>query len=276
MANFCPKCGQPVNPGDKYCEKCGAKLRTTIPGATSTAQAHESNDFAQAPAYEPAQAYAQESPNQNAQASGNVHMGIPAPGYSSRVNDPEILRAMKKMRRASGIFGMFVIPLPLIGFVIYASVTGDMEVAEAVKYGLIVSAIFLAFAVFSALKQRMEKPYDGVVTDKKIMNQRTHKLTYSQRRRLGIDDGDKQKEFYVTYVRTSTGEVKKITDSTTMFHSAWNYLEVGDRFMYHPNLNFPYEKYDKTHETHLYCVGCLKKNPITADRCSKCGLPLLK
>ena len=277
MANFCPKCGQPVNPGDAFCEKCGTKLRTSIPGVAGAAQAPGSGGFAQAPTQERASApesagFAQ----QPAPAPANPHMGIPAPGYSSRANDPEILRAMKKMRRASGIFGMFVIPLPLIGFVIYASVTGDMEVNEAAKYGLIVSAIFLAFAVYSALKQRMEKPYDGVVTDKKIMNQRTHKLTYSQRRRLGIDDGDKQKEFYVTYVRTSTGEVKKITDSTTMFHSAWNYLEVGDRFMYHPNLNFPYEKYDKTHETHLYCVGCLKKNPITADRCSKCGLPLLK
>ena len=247
MANFCPNCGQPVNPGDAFCEKCGTKLRVSAPEADGAAQ-----------------------------ETVHPRMGVPAPGYSRRINDPEIQRAMKKSRQAGAFFGLFVIPLPLIGFVIYAAVTGDMEIAEAAKYGFIVSLIFLAFAFFSAVKQRTEKPYDGVVTDKKILNQRTHKLTYSQRRRAGIKDDDNRKESYVTYVRTSTGEEKKITDSTTMFHSAWSYLEVGDRFMYHPQLNFPYEKYDKTHETYLYCVGCLKKNPVTADRCSKCGLPLLK
>ena len=106
------------------------------------------------------------------------------------------------------------------------------------------------------------------------MNRHSNNLT--QHRRAGIDDANDRKESYVTYVRTTSGQMKKITEWTPTYLSAWNYLEVGDRFKYHPQLHFPYEKYDKTHETHLYCVGCLKKNPITADRCGKCGLPLLK
>lgn len=243
MANFCPNCGQPVNADDVFCESCGTKLGTLnleTPEAVQRAQPG------------------------SALGNSDAHMGIPSPGYSARINDTEILRAMRKSKRASGFFGIFIIPLPLIGFVIYASVTGDMEIADAVKYGLIVSAIFLVFWIFSSLKQRAQKSYEGVVTDKKILNQHSH------------DDTNERKESYVTYVRTTTGQVKKITEWTPTFLSAWNYLEVGDRFMYHPQLHFPYEKYDKTHETHLYCVGCLKKNPITADRCSKCGLPLLK
>ena len=255
MANFCPNCGQPVHADALFCESCGTKLGTPAPETGETAR---------------------RDPQESTQRDTNARMDIPTPGYSNRINDPDILRAMQKARRASGFFGMFVIPLPLIGFVVYASVTDSMEMADAVKYGLIVSAIFLVFSLFSAVKQRAQKPYEGVVTDKKILNQQTHHLTYSQRRRAGIDDANDRKESYVTYVRTTSGQVKKIVEWTPTYLSAWNYLEVGDRFRYHPQLHFPYEKYDKTHETHLYCVGCLKKNPITADRCSKCGLPLLK
>ena len=56
MANFCPKCGQPVNPGDAFCEKCGTKLRTSIPGVAGAAQAPGSGGFAQAPTQERASA----------------------------------------------------------------------------------------------------------------------------------------------------------------------------------------------------------------------------
>lgn len=264
MANFCPNCGQPVNAGDVFCRSCGIRLSGAAPATDRRGAQSDARD--QADAWE----------RDDARDTTYARMGIPAPGYSKRINDPEIMKAMKKSKRASAFLGIFIIPLPLIGFVIYASVTGDMEIADAAKNGLFVSAVFLVFAVISSLKQRAQNSYEGVVIDKKILNQRTRRMTYSQRRRAGIDDNDNSRESYVTYVRTSSGQVKKITEHTTMFHSAWSYLEIGDRFMYHPQLHFPYEKYDKTHETHLYCVGCLKKNPITADRCSKCGLPLLK
>lgn len=283
MAKFCQNCGSALTEGTKFCPSCGTPVAQS---AQPTQQQPSQQPQQQPKPYTPkpqvkipeefAQRNAARAQPGSALGNSDAHMGIPSPGYSARINDTEILRAMRKSKRASIFFGIFIIPLPLIGFVIYASVTGDMEIADAVKYGLIVSAIFLVFWIFSSLKQRAQKSYEGVVTDKKILNQHYHKLTYSQRRRAGIDDTNERKESYVTYVRTTTGQVKKITEWTPTFFSAWNYLEVGDRFRYHPQLHFPYEKYDKTHETHLYCVGCLKKNPITADRCSKCGLPLLK
>ncbi|MHA1338457.1 MAG: LURP-one-related family protein [Promethearchaeota archaeon] len=33
MANFCPKCGDPLEPGQKFCEKCGAKIEEHIGSA---------------------------------------------------------------------------------------------------------------------------------------------------------------------------------------------------------------------------------------------------
>ena len=147
MANFCPNCGHPVNADDMFCENCGAKLGPSIPGTGETVR---------------------RNPQERTQGDTNVRMDIPAPGYSNRINDPEIQKAMKKSKRTSGFFGLFVIPLPLIGFVVYASVTGSVEMADAVKYGPIVSAVFLVFTIISALKQRTQKSYEGVVTDKRF------------------------------------------------------------------------------------------------------------
>ena len=38
----------------------------------------------------------------------------------------------------------------------------------------------------------------------------------------------------------------------------------------------PRAEYDKANAGCIYCVGCQTKNPVEADRCSKCNLPLLK
>ena len=51
---------------------------------------------------------------------------------------------------------------------------------------------------------------------------------------------------------------------------------IAKRFRCHPQFAFPYELYDKSKTDCLYCVICQKKNPVEADRCPKCGAPLLK
>lgn len=286
MANFCPNCGKPVGSSDLFCESCGQRLAGTAQGQQNIQQA-QPRQAAQQPQWTPprqAQPQAAQQWNQSQQqwgqqaaygsaGSGNVRMGVPAPGYSTRINDPEILKAMRKSRNISKLFVPIIVPLPTIGFVLYASVTGEMDPAEAFRNGLFVSAVFLAFALYSFAKERAKHSYEAIVTDKKILNQRK-RLTASQRR--NNRDDDQIREQYVTYIRRSDGKNDKIVETTPMRFSAWHYLEVGDRFMYHPQLHFPYEKYDKTRETHLFCVSCLKENPITNDRCSKCGVPLLK
>lgn len=193
-------------------------------------------------------------------------VGIPYPGFSDRVNDPEVLAALKKNRKAGAILSFFVVPLPLIGFVVYSKVTGDMEMKEAVTIGLIVSAVFLAFALFSFVKSKVEKPYEAVVVD--------------QEERLveRIDDDNRRNTYteYITVVQTTDGKKKKIKEQSTSQVWAYRYLEEGDRFRYHPEFAFPYELYDKARAPYIACVACSTQNPVEADRCKKCNVPLLK
>ena len=278
MANFCPACGRPVSVGDVFCTSCGARLAATQPQQVQQVQQVQ---YAQVPAqaqyaqpqqaqYAPVQAqvpYAAAPVAQQNQyvafaPGAAVRYGTPAPGFSDRVTNPEILAAAKKSRRASKAAIFFVVPLPLIGFAIYSAVTGEMEMPSALTYGAIVSAVFLVFALISLAKNRAEKSYDGTVIDKS--KTRTH------------SEEEGWTTEYTTVVRLTNGRTKKIKETDSNWFKVYDYLEVGDVFRYHPQFAFPYEVYDKSRKQHLYCVGCRAKNPVANDRCSRCNLPLLK
>lgn len=187
------------------------------------------------------------------------------PGYSDRVNHPEVLAAVKKNRKAAGIFGMILVPLPLLGFIIYAAVSKEMEIGQAALYGTIVSVIVLIFALISRFKQRSSASYEGVVTDKKT------------RLRSDSEENDRHDYMeYITYVRTSDGKKKKIIEREGSMIVAFDYLDVGDHFRYHPQFNFQYELYDKRKAPYIGCVACGTHNAIESDRCSRCNTPLLK
>lgn len=246
MAKFCANCGAPLNEGTKFCPTCGAQVSAPAPAPQPQ------------PAYT-APAYA---------AHGDVRQGIPAPGYSDRVDHPEILAAVRKNKRAAVIFAFILVPLPLIGFLIYSLVGKGMEPSSALLYGGIVSGIFLLFALVRFISARAKNTYEGTVTER---------FTRRVYRRTGSDDNSRESYIeYVTRVSTTAGKKKKIVERDGMSMRAWDYLKVGDRFLYHPQFNFPYELYDKSHAPCLVCVGCNTQNPVEADRCKKCGLPLLK
>ncbi|MBR6391858.1 MAG: zinc ribbon domain-containing protein [Eubacterium sp.] len=232
---YCPNCNSPVEDGTKFCANCGAAVTSDVPTAIPV---------------EPPTA---------------TPVGSPLQGFSDRVNDPEILAAVKKNRKLAKIFGICIIPLPLLGFVIYSLVSDKMETANAVKYGAIVSLIFLIFVVFSLIKTRAKNSYEGVVTEQKA-KERTeksgeHYRTYTE---------------YITYVKTTDGKKEKIRENDRSESFVYNYTDVGDRLRYHPQFNFPYELYDKSKAPFIRCVSCGKKNPLSADRCEKCNIPLLK
>ena len=226
---FCPNCGTKAADNAAFCPECGAPLS--------------------APKSAPA---------------GN----IPAPGYSRRLNDPKIIAAMKKNGRAAAVFGLILIPLPLIGFIIYSMVSGEMEMNQALVYGGIVSGIFLLFSVISAVARRAKKPYDATVIDKKE-RQVTDRRNSGDGRTYTVTE-------YITVARTTDGKTKKIVEREGSQIWAYDYLQVGDRFRYLPQFNFPYEHYDKSRAPYIACVNCAAKNPVGADTCKKCGIPLLK
>lgn len=268
MSNFCPKCGQPVNPEDAFCENCGTKLNAE---AFSQAPAPQETYPAQQTYTAPQQNYIQQTYQAPVYAgNGPVREGIPLPGFSDRVNHPEIRAAVRKSRRISKASVLFIVPLPLIGFILYAMFTGNMEISEAVRNGAFVSLVFLVFAIYSLISSRAEKAYEAVVTNRYTKERADKSRDSSGRRETSVDYD------YITVAKTTDGKTKKIVETDHGVVWAYNHLQVGDRFRYYPQFAFPYELYDKTKADALRCVGCGAKNPVTADRCKRCNLPLLK
>ena len=248
MSNFCPKCGSALTANTSFCPSCGTPLNGAQTAAAQQAQ----------PNVQTQPVYA---------GNGEVRSGIPAPGFSDRVTHSEVIAALKKNKRAACIFCFFLVPLPLVGFIIYSLVTGKMELGKAAIIGGIVSAVLLLFAIFSAAKNRAGNTYEATVIDKQ-----SH-LTYRHR---NSSENSQMITEYTTTVRTTDGKTKKIVEQEGSQIWAYNYLQIGDKFRYHPQFAFPYELYDKSKAPYLACVSCGTHNPVEADRCKKCGVPLLK
>lgn len=244
MAAFCKLCGAQLKDNSRFCSGCGAPAGQAQPQPVRAA----------APAYA---------------GNGPVRQGIPAPGFSDRVDHPEIVAAMKRSRKAAAIFAVFIIPLPFAGFMIYSAVSDKMETKDAALYGGIVSAVFLLFSLISLIRSASQKSYDAVVIDK-----RTREVERTDN--SGDDRFRSTYTEYITTVQTTQGRKKKIKEREGSMILAYNYLQAGDRFRYHPRFHFPYELYDKSKGPYIRCVSCMKDNPVAADRCSKCGIPLLK
>ena len=248
MSNYCPNCGSALAENTSFCPNCGASVNTT----QTVAAPQPRSDVQTQPVFA---------------GNGEVRNGIPAPGFSDRVNHREVLAAVKKNKRAAGVFGVFLVPLPLAGFVIYSLVSDKMELKQAALIGGIVSAVFLIFAITGAIKNRAKNTYEATVVDKQ-----SH-LTYRHRNN---SESNEMITEYTTTVRTTDGKTKKIVEQEGSQIWAYNYLQVGDRFRYHPQFAFPYELYDKSKAPYLACVSCGTHNPVEGDRCKKCGVPLLK
>lgn len=205
--------------------------------------------------------------SRNRPYTGYERYGVPQPGWSDRINDPEIRAAIKKTRGIGKVAAFFAVPLPFIGFIIYAAVSGEMEMSTAFGGGLFVSFVFLICVLAGIWQGSSKRNYEGMVVDK-----------YEQEERDNDADGGSfhGRLIGVTVVRTTDGKTKKIKEAEGG-GLAWDYLEIGAQFRYHAEMpGFPYERYDKAKYPYLYCVACRTKTPIEEDRCIRCGLPLLK
>lgn len=121
------------------------------------------------------------------------------------------------------------------------------------------SFISLIVGVCFLIKRNVGKTWDGEVID---FIQTSHRNSHGRR-----TSGTR----YVV-CRTDAGKKVKVVDDSGM-HS---YLNIGDRVRYHPRLNVPLEKHDKTHDTYLLCPFCRRRQPLDVDNCTECGKPLLK
>ena len=241
MANnqFCTECGQRLDEGVKFCPNCGKAVPAEAAGKEP-----QNNTY---------------TPNYTQNNTPNY-----TPGFSTRINDPEIQAAVNKNRRASRIFLLLFMPVPIIGACIYALVTKEMELGKAIIGGAVVSGIILLINFLTGMSHSAKNSYEAVVIDKKY--EYDHKT----------NDSTTNEYVYKTIVRTTDGRKKVIQETSHIPRSAYEYLCVGDRFRYHPQLAFPYEKYDKSKDGFVYCACCMTKNDLSGDRCQKCGVPLLK
>ena len=116
MANnkFCTECGQRLEEGVKFCPNCGNAVPAAAAGTETQNNTCTPN----------------ETPNYT-------------PGFSTRINDPEIQAAVNKNRRASRIFLLLFMPVPIIGACIYSLVTKQMELGQALIGGAVISGIIL-------------------------------------------------------------------------------------------------------------------------------------
>ncbi len=282
MSMICSVCGAQLGPNSRFCPGCGAQILVQ-PGVQPQApQGYaQPQGYTQAPQGYAPQGYVQPQgymPQQQVQYAGNgrVRIGIPAPGWSDRVNDPEIKAKLKNQSRAGFVFGLFIIPLPFFGFVIYSLATGEMPLGQAVVSGFFVSLVFLIFTLIGKASGSKKNSYEGVVVDR--IKEEQYDRDDDGQAMITIGGGA-TRTYGVTVVKTADGSRKKIREQLGTFSQplAWDYFQVGDRMKCHPQFTgFPYERYDKAVYPFLYCVCCRTKNNIQDDRCKKCNAPLLK
>ncbi|MBQ9058937.1 MAG: hypothetical protein IJ125_07120 [Atopobiaceae bacterium] len=183
------------------------------------------------------------------------------PGYSTRINSPEFQLAMKSSNKTFAITSLLTALLLAPLLMLAVSFFSKEPIQNLIIPGLFVELVILIFVAVSAVKRAAGKTWDGEVIEQFI----DHELT---------KDSDRNDEVYVTVIRKESG--KKFKHKEHTLHPVFDYLETGDEVRYHPKLNFPFEKYDKSADSYLVCPFCCTKQDISADSCANCKKPLLK
>ena len=229
---ICKNCKAQLADNELICRYCGARISSEIP----TARAVYPN------------------PAQSIPYHGSA-------GYSDLIDSEEVTAALKKNKRVSNIAVLVFVLLPVLGFVIYGAVSDKMEIGNAAVYGLIVSAVSALAAIFVALRQKLSKPFEGAVADKKI-----------RRTRRSYDHTGVSRSRYLIRFDCADGKRRKKEVSTFVY----DYLQIGDRVRYLPQFPQPFEKYDKRPDGDVMCMFCGRRNPLTETNCVFCHKPLIK
>ena len=232
----------------KFCTNCGAELKDQAAfcvncGSAVAAQGH------------------------SGALTGNSVPGLV--GFSGRINDPEVIKEIKdRDRKGSGCIFIGIL-LPFIIYLIVSLVSEEVSTMDALVFGGGISFVFLLFYLFAAFLTNAKRSWDGIVTGKELEN---------KTRRFRDGEIEHYVQSTVSF-RTDSGKKKLIvatSNGNPEFRIYYDYLNVGDRVRYHPQLPFKYEKYDKSHDSEIPCMFCKTMNDIQNDRCKVCHCLLFK
>jgi hypothetical protein len=184
-------------------------------------------------------------------------------GYSDRINDPRIAAVMKKINSSGTVFMFILAVVAFIGFTIAGMAeVGGFELPSALYIGLGIGGLLVVIGLIQKAKAKSDKTWDGTVVDKKIKQP-----TYSQRK-----SGDYQTQ-YALYINDQFGNTRKLPCTEDYF----NYMQIGEQVRHHGGTpKHIFEKYDKSHDSIVYCIACTSKNNICDELCHRCKCPLLK
>lgn len=128
--------------------------------------------------------------------------------------------------------------------------------AVGIGGGALVFVICFVVVICTLVKRGVAKTWDGEVVE------------------LYCASSDEGPDSYVIVCRTDVGKKRKVQDPSG--HALFDYLEVGDRVRFHPRLNYPLEKYDKTRDSVLVCPFCGTWSKLDAVACERREKPLLR
>ena len=186
-------------------------------------------------------------------------------GYSTKINDPAFKKYIKDTKTWSILFTIILSIIVTISFYIYGETSNEMENPDALFIGLLISAMFIAIALFQVISINKTKTFDGVVIDKKIEE-------HSRRRHTNNDYYIEEYLVYYVLIKADNNTISlRAEDDDTVF----NYFNIGDKVRHHGKLK-TYEKYDKSNDDIIFCNACGYLNDIEADYCFRCNCPLLK
>lgn len=188
-------------------------------------------------------------------------------GFSDKINDKAFKKYVKNSDLYSAVFSVVLALAAVIGFSVYGWRSDEMDNPQAFYIGCVIGGMFLLIALVQIIRRRARRDWDGAVIKKTAAN-KTKKVS------TGSDEYRRERytEYKVIF-RDDRG--KKHAFTVDGDDTRFNYYNVGDRVRFHGRLG-AYEKFDKSHDTIIFCAACSAVNAIERDTCELCKCPLLK
>jgi len=174
--------------------------------------------------------------------------------YSDKINDPSLNKYLKNTNNYKFIFSFGLAFIAVVGFYLYGEFGDDMDNPEALSVGLVIGGMFFLIGLFSVFSGRRKASWDGMVVEKKILDQ-------------------KNKRLFIVYIENANNQRHEMVaeDDDTLY----NYYKIGDKVRYHGKLK-TFEKFDKSNDGLIFCNACAFMNTKEDDVCVNCGCVLLK